>query len=92
MISDLRAAGYHPGAILVSEFDKRDLKHEIMALSGEVMDDAEDTEQRAICIIEGIPVVSNKTIERGKARILPQGPTPQKKITNDLINRSVKVA
>ena len=56
----------------MSEHEKRDLKHEIMAGSKKHFADAEhaDHDLGAIGFIGGIPVVSHRHVPRGQARVM----------------------
>lgn len=72
LISDLHVAGVKPAALLVSPHEKRDLKQEIMALSKQHSDDAEDADHdtRAIGFVGGIPIISHKDVPQGSARVI----------------------
>lgn len=92
LILDLRAAGQVPGAILLSEREKKDIKLEIMAAAAEVSDDAEDTLDHCLAMIGGVPVVSHPLVTPGKCRILPRDPVVRRHIDNDILNRAYKAA
>lgn len=72
LIDDLHKRGLSPAALMVSESDKRDLKQEIMAGSKIHSEDAEREghDLRAIGFIGGVPIVSHKSIDPGKARVI----------------------
>lgn len=74
LIADLHARGVKPAAILVSEHEKRDLKHELMAMSKQHSKDAEEADHdlHTIGFIGGIPIISHKDCPRGQARIIPR--------------------
>lgn len=88
MLQDMRHAGQPmPCAILVSEYDRRDLNQDL--LSGSVhevgkADQAPEHDGLAIGIVEGIPIRSHPDVARGKARLLfpdPKlTPRPQQKL------------
>lgn len=91
LIRDLRAAGQGPAAILVSEFEKKDLKFEMMSLAKATTPDAEATVDRAVCIIDGVIVMSNKSVPRGRAWLVPRDPLPRKRLDTDILNRSMRL-
>lgn len=72
LINDLIASGQKPGAILVSPHEKRDLKRELMDRAKQrTPDTAEnDHDLETIGFINGIPIISHKDVDRGKARIM----------------------
>lgn len=70
LVQDLRKEGRVPAAILVSPFDAKDLKFDLMAGATETSPDAEATVNRAIAIIEGVAVVCHRDVSRGKAKLL----------------------
>lgn len=92
LICDLRAAGQVPGAILLSEREKKDIKLEIMSYATEVSPDAEETLDRCLAMIGGVPVVSHPAVTPGKCRILPRDPIVRRHIDNDILNRALTVA
>ena len=65
MINDLRARGLPANIVMVSEYDKRDLKQELMAM-GETLS---DTDENVIGFIQGCMVISHRDVPRGKAII-----------------------
>lgn len=95
LIRDLRAAGQVPAAILVSEFEKKDLKEELMSYAGATMADAEELRDRSIAIVEGVVIASHKHVPRGKAWIVPRAQLAGKgskiKLDNQLIGESVEI-
>lgn len=72
LIADLHSQGIRPAALLVSEHDKRDLKHEIMAMSKQHSKDAEekDHDVKTVGFISGIPIISHPSVDPGKARVI----------------------
>ena len=66
MINDLRARGLLANIVMVSEYDKRDLKQELMSM-GETLS---DTDEDVIGFIQGCMVVSHPDVPRGTARII----------------------
>lgn len=74
LISDLHKSGVQPAALLVSPFEKRDLKQEILALSKQHSADAEDADHdlQAIGFVGGVPIISHKDVPRGQARVIPR--------------------
>ena len=72
MINDLRARGLPANVVMVSEYDKRDLKQELMAM-GEPLS---DTDEDVIGFIQGCMVVSHPDVPRGKARIIKYEANP----------------
>jgi hypothetical protein len=77
LLSDLRAAGKPmPRAILVSEYDRRDLNQDLMAGSVDPVakeDQTPDHDGAAIGVIGGVVVKSHPDISRGKARLVFDG-------------------
>lgn len=74
LIADLHKSGVKPAAILVSPYEKRDLKQELMATAKEHSKDAEEADHdlRAIGFIGGIPIISHPHCPRGEARVIPK--------------------
>ena len=69
-INDLRAHGLPAKVVMVSEYDKRELKQELMEMGGPLAESDEDV----IGFIQGCMVISNSDVPRGTARILkPEG-------------------
>lgn len=73
MIGDLRKIGRVPQAILVSEYDRRDLNQDLMA--GAVQPVAKEDQRpehdgAALGVVEGVMIIASKDIARGKARLL----------------------
>ena len=66
MISDLRALGLPAKLVMVSEYDKRELKQELMAMG----DSLEESDEDVIGFIHGCMVISHRDVPRGTARIL----------------------
>ena len=66
MIIDLRARGLPVNLVMVSEYDKRDLKQELMAMGESLSESHEDV----IGFIQGCIVVSHPNVACGTARIL----------------------
>ena len=66
MIADLRARGLPAKLVMVSEYDKRELKQELMAMGDSLAASDEDV----IGIIQGCMVISHRDVPRGTARIL----------------------
>lgn len=73
LLQDLRDAGQQlPAAILVSEYDRREINQDLLGGSVEEVakaDQAPDHDAKAIGIIEGIMVRSHPDVPRGKARL-----------------------
>lgn len=84
MLQDMRRAGRRmPNAILVSEYDRRDLNQDLMA--GAVHEVAKEDQRpehdgQAIGMIEGVVIGSSPHVARGKARLVYP---PEKKEVND---------
>jgi hypothetical protein len=81
LIGDLRRSGGQlPGAILVSEYDRRDLNQDLLAGSATPVakaDQAPEHDRECIGVIEGIPIMAHPEIARGKARLVyPQTKAP----------------
>lgn len=75
LLQDWRRAGKQmPIALLVSEYDRRDLNQDVMAGAKELDGDPDtlkpDHDRKAIAIIEGIPVRSHPDVAKGKMRML----------------------
>lgn len=73
MIGDLERAGRKPVAILVSEYDRRDLNQDLMGLSVDQVakpDQAPDHDGNALGFILGVAIASHADISRGKARLV----------------------
>ncbi len=71
MIGDLRAAGYNPQIVLVSEYDRRDLNQDLMGASvTPVSKEDEHHDQNQIGIIHGVMIMANADISRGKCRVV----------------------
>lgn len=74
LLADLRKAKRPlPTAILVSEYDRRDINQDLLAGSVQVVgkeDQAPEHDGLAIGIIEGVMIQGHPDIERGKARLL----------------------
>jgi hypothetical protein len=74
LLADLRAAKRPlPRAILVSEYDRRDLNQDLLA--GSVMpvakqDQAPEHDGQAIGVVEGVIIASHPHVTRGSARLL----------------------
>lgn len=73
LIADLRKQNRVPQAILVSEYDRRDLNQDLMA--GAVIPVAKEDQKpehdgAAIGVIEGVMIAAHPDIARGKARLL----------------------
>ena len=66
MINDLRARGLPAKLVMVSEYDKRELKQELMAMGDALAESDEDV----IGLIQGCMVISHPDVPRGTARIL----------------------
>ena len=66
MINDLRARGLPAKLVMVSEYDKRELKQELMAMGDSLTESDEDV----IGFIQGCMVISHRDVPRGTARIL----------------------
>lgn len=66
MINDLRARGLPAKLVMVSEYDKRELKQELMAMGESLAESDEDV----IGLIQGCMVISHRDVPRGTARIL----------------------
>lgn len=80
LILDLRTAGRPlPQAILVSEYDRRELNQDLMGGSVDPVAKADQRPEHdgiAIAVIEGITIFSHPEVRRGKARLL-YGPREQ---------------
>ena len=72
LIADLHAQGIKPAGVLVSEHEKRDLKHELMAMAKQHSKDAEEADHdlKTIGFIGGVPIMSHRDVPRGQARII----------------------
>ena len=66
LIADLRAHGLPAKIVLVSEYDKRELKQELMAMGDSLAESDEDV----IGLIQGCMVLSHRDVPRGTARII----------------------
>ena len=66
LICDLRARGLPAKLIMVSEYDKRELKQELMAMGDSLAESDEDV----IGFVHGCMVISHPDVPRGTARIL----------------------
>jgi hypothetical protein len=79
MIGDLRRAGRVPRAILVSEYDRRELNQDVMSASVVPVakeDQKPEHDRIAFAVIEGVMIMSSPEVPRGKARLVH---TPQEK-------------
>ena len=65
-INDIRARGYSTHIVLVSEYDKRELKQELMEM-GEPLN---ETDEDVIGFIQGCMILSHKDVSRGTARVV----------------------
>ncbi len=72
MLQDMRAKGVSPMAILVSPFDGKDLKRELVDTSPQKLADAWDTVDDSVGIIEGVMVTTHPDVERGKCKLIPK--------------------
>lgn len=76
LILDLIAAGQRPVALLLSENEKRDIKQEMLDCAPLIRIGEHGPEEvpdnEAICILEGVPVMSSPDVPSGKAWIVPQ--------------------
>lgn len=73
MFADMRKAGEPiPAAILLSEYDRRELNQDLCAGAKEVLEDAKRPEHDgdAVAIIEGVMITSHRDVPRGSARLL----------------------
>lgn len=74
MLQAMRDAGQElPKAILVSEYDRRDLNQDLLAGSAtEVLpeDQRPEHDGAAIGVIEGVIIKSHPEVPRGKARLI----------------------
>ena len=66
LICDLRVRGLPAKLVMVSEYDKRDLKQELMAMGDSLAESDEDV----IGFIQGCMVISHRDVPHGTARIL----------------------
>ena len=66
LIADLRARGLPANMVMVSEYDKRELKQELMAMGESLNESDEDV----IGFIQGCMVISHRDVPRGTARVL----------------------
>ena len=66
LINDLRARGLSAKVVIVSEYDKRELKQELMEMGESLAESDEDV----IGFIQGCMVISHRDVPRGTARIL----------------------
>jgi len=75
-------SGQRPVAVLLSEHEKRDLKQEMLDIAPLVRTGENGPEpvqdDEAFCFVEGVPVMSNKDVPRGKAWIVPSKPDATK--------------
>jgi hypothetical protein len=73
LIADLRLSGELPAAILVSEYDRREINQDLLAGSAIEVAKADQRPEHdgdCIAIIEGILVRSHPDVPRGKARLV----------------------
>jgi hypothetical protein len=73
LLLDLRTSGRPiPRAIIVSEYDRRDLNQDLLGTSVAPVakaDQAPEHDGQAIGVIEGVVIASHRDIPRGKARL-----------------------
>lgn len=71
LIQDQVRAGHSLKCLLINETDRRDLNDDLMASSAAPISAGDAANNfKHISIIEGVPVFSNPSVERGKARII----------------------
>jgi hypothetical protein len=73
LVADLRRAGEIPQAILVSEYDRRELNQEVLAASKHPVAKEDQRPQHdgdCVAIIEGVPILGHVDVARGKARLV----------------------
>lgn len=73
LIRDLSTTERQIAAIVLSEYDKNDIKYELENTGTKVtMEDREKAPQlgELIAIVENVPILSHKEISRGHARIV----------------------
>lgn len=73
LIADLAKTGSAPRAILVSEYDRRELNQDLLA--GSIAPVAKDDRRpahdgQAVGVIDGVIVASHPDVARGKARLV----------------------
>jgi hypothetical protein len=76
MLADMRASGEPmPAAILLSEYDRRELNQDLCAGAAQTLEDAKRDRHDgdAIAIIGGVPVFSHRDVRRGTARLVYAG-------------------
>ena len=66
LIKDLRARGLPAKVVVVSEYDKRELKQELMEMGDQLAESDDDV----IGFIQGCMVISHRDVPRGTARVL----------------------
>ena len=65
-INDIRAQGYSTHLVFVSEYDKRELKQELMQMGESI----NETDEDVIGFIQGCMLLSHKDVPRGTARVV----------------------
>jgi len=74
LLADLRKAGKAiPKAIILSEYDRRELNQDMLAGSVTPVakeDQTPEHDGKAIAVIEGVPVFSHRDVSKGKARLI----------------------
>ena len=73
LIADLRVRGQVPKAIYVSEHDRRDLNQDLMAGSIQPVakeDQKPEHDGVALGVIEGVVILTDPSLARGKARCI----------------------
>lgn len=71
MIGDLRLAGDVPTAILLNEYDRREMNQRLMAEAINTVARADgNADLQSIGVIEGIMIASHPDVPRGKARLV----------------------
>lgn len=73
LIGDIRKTGPAPTAILLNEYDRREMNQDLMNASVSVVANADQRPEhdgKAIGIVEGVMIASHKDVSRGKARLV----------------------
>lgn len=74
MIHDLTRAGHRPQAVLLSEYDRRELIEDLCAASVvPVSKDDEKNQAAMIPVVEGVQVMAHPDVARGSCRVVMKG-------------------
>jgi len=89
LLLDLRTQGKPmPEAILVSEYDRRELNQDVLGHSASEVakdDQKPDHDRAAIAVIEGVLIACHPDIRRGKARLIFPAPEKSREGTGKII-------